>query len=308
MNATEQSTPRMVGVGAVFIDDIVLPSGQTYMAQLGGGVVHALMGAAVWGERPGINAIIGIGLSDEVLDRLERHFDTRGLIQLETPQIRAWQLFEEDGLRRELYRVANTTPFIVGAQPKHLPQAYSGSKGFYLLQGFEGIRAWCAVTTGMVLWEPLQQIMIPGNREAIRSILQDCEISVLSPNLAEAQAVYGDVIAEDLVAMMLDDGAQTVALRMGEKGSLLKKADGECWYIPALTVPMLLDQTGAGNTYCGALLWGLLDGKSLCEAGAAGAVAASLCIERVGVVKPDEINIRVRNERYDTCLAAVKKG
>jgi hypothetical protein len=86
--------------------------------------------------------------------------DTRGLIQVEIPQIRAWQLFEEEGTRRELYRVANTTPFIVGAQPEHLPQAYKGSQGFYLLQGFEGVRAWCAVTTGLVLWEPLQQIMV----------------------------------------------------------------------------------------------------------------------------------------------------
>jgi sugar/nucleoside kinase (ribokinase family) len=308
MNAAETFTPRMVGVGAVFIDDIVLPSGQTYMAQLGGGVVHALMGAAVWGERPGINAIIGIGLSDEVLDRLNAHFDTRGLIQLDTPQIRAWQLFEEDGTRRELYRVANTTPFIVGAQPNQLPQAYCASQGFYLLQGFEGIRAWCAVTAGMILWEPLQQIMIPGNRESIRSILQDCKISVLSPNLAEAQAVYGAVTVEDLVAAMLDDGAQTVALRMGEQGSLLKNAAGECWHVPALSVPMLVDQTGAGNTYCGGLLWGLLDGKSLSEAGAAGAVAASLCIEKVGVVNPGEIEIRERNERYVTCLGAVKRG
>lgn len=307
MNA-HQLTPRMVGIGAVFIDDIILPSGQTYMEQLGGGVVHALMGAAVWGERPGINAIIGNGLSHEVLNRLEQYFDTRGLVPLDIPQIRAWQLFEEDGTRRELYRVVNTTPFIVGAQPEQLPQAYVSSQGFYLLQGFEGMRAWCAMTGGIVLWEPLQQIMISGNREAIRSILQDCEISVLSPNLVEAQAVYGDLIAEDLAAAMLDDGAQTVALRMGEKGSLLKSATGECWHIPAAAVQTVIDQTGAGNTYCGALLWGLLNGKTLCEAGAAGAIAASFCIEKVGVVNPGEIDIRIRNERYDQCLAAVTKS
>ena len=112
MNASELDKPRMIGIGAVFIDDIVLPSGQTYMGQLGGGVVHALMGAAVWGERPGINAIIGSGLSDEALTRLEQYFDTRGLIQVNIPQIRAWQLFEENGTRRELYRVANKRPFI----------------------------------------------------------------------------------------------------------------------------------------------------------------------------------------------------
>src|SRR5262245_13302304 len=139
----DQSTPRLVGVGAVFIDDIVLPTGQTYMAQLGGGVVHALMGTALWGERPGINAVIGRGLPNEVLGRLEKNLDTTGLIRLDIPQIRAWQLFEEDGTRRELYRVNEIEPFIRGAQPPDLPTQYRGSQGFYLLQGFDGVRAWC---------------------------------------------------------------------------------------------------------------------------------------------------------------------
>ena len=132
----------MVGIGAVFIDDIVLPSGQTYMARLGGGVVHALMGAVLWGERPGIVAPIGSGLPHESAARLHRYFDTRGLYELPIPQIRAWQLFEEDGTRRELYRVQETAPFIRGAQPENLPVEYAESQGFYLLQGFEGIRAW----------------------------------------------------------------------------------------------------------------------------------------------------------------------
>src|SRR6185369_10045802 len=110
---------------------------------------------------------------------------------LNIPQIRAWQLFEEDGTRRELYRVKDIEPFIRGAQPLDLPVQYHGTQGFYLLQGFEGVRAWCAATKGITLWEPLQQIMIPGNRETIRAILQTFPISIISPNLQEAQAVYG---------------------------------------------------------------------------------------------------------------------
>src|SRR5690606_18658695 len=130
----KQAIPHMVGVGAVFIDDIVLPTGQTYMGQLGGGVVHALMGAAVWGERPGISAIIGSGLPEAALARLKQALDTRGLVTLDIPQIRAWQIFEEDGTRRELYRVSNIVPFITGTQPEQLPAAYRNSRGFYLLQ------------------------------------------------------------------------------------------------------------------------------------------------------------------------------
>jgi len=308
MSEGAKPTPTLVGVGAVFIDDIVLPTGQTYMAQLGGGVVHALMGAAVWGERPGINAVIGQGLPAEALARLELHLDTAGLVQLDIPQIRAWQLFEEDGTRRELYRVKNIAPFIAGAQPEHFPKHYRNSRGFYLLQGFDGVSAWCKVINGFILWEPLQQIMTPDNRAAIRTILHTCAINLISPNLTEAQAVYGDLPPEDLVDALFEDGAQTVALRMGEEGSILANRDtGERWHLPAVSVRQVVDPTGAGNSYCGGLLWGLLNGKNLREAGAAGAIAASFCIEGVGVVNPAGVNPLERDQRNSACITAATK-
>lgn len=295
----------MVGVGAVFIDDIVLPSGQTYMARLGGGVVHALMGAALWGEKPGIVAPIGQGLPEDSADKLHHYCDTQGLYELPIPQIRAWQLFEEDGTRRELYRVKETTPFIRGAQPENMPEAYASSQGFYLLQGFEGIRAWRRVLYGFVLWEPLQQVMLPENREAMRDVLGTCRIDLVSPNLVEAQTVYGHLTPDELVDAMLADGAQRVALRMGERGSLIADQRGERAYLPAVQVSQVNDQTGAGNTYCGGLLWGLLAGKRLREAAAAGAVSASFCLEQVGVLDPAAVDIAERDRRYHELIKVI---
>lgn len=296
-------TPRLVGVGAVFIDDIVLPTGQTYMARLGGGVVHAVMGAALWGEKPGIVATIGNNLPREVRARLHRSLDTQGLYELPIPQIRAWQLFEEDGTRRELYRVKETTPFILGAQPNNMPKAYTDSQGFYLLQGFEGLRAWRSTLRGYVLWEPLQQIMVAENRDNMRIVLQNYEIDLLSPNLIEAQAVYGLESPTDLVNAMLTDGARMVALRMGERGSLIANQQGEQAFIPAVQVPNLIDQTGAGNTYCGGLLWGLLSGKTPRSAAIAGAVSASFCLEQIGVIDPNAIDPAERDRRFQQLLA-----
>ncbi|MEP6989069.1 MAG: PfkB family carbohydrate kinase, partial [Chloroflexota bacterium] len=253
---TSVQSPSLVGVGAVFIDDIVLPSGQTYMARLGGGVVHALMGASIWDERPGIVATVGQGLPDASSQVLHQHLDTRGLVQLDIPQIRAWQLFEEDGTRRELYRVKETLPFIRGAQPEHFPDVYAESQGFYLLQGTEEIRRWRNALKGFVLWEPLQQIMTNENAASIRAVLHDCPIDVISPNLVEAQAVYGDRSPDELVDVMLDDGAQCVALRMGALGSIVGDQDGNRHHIGAVAINSIVDQTGAGNTYCGGLLAG----------------------------------------------------
>jgi hypothetical protein len=281
----------------------VLPSGKTYMARLGGGVVHALMGAAIWNERPGIVATVGQGLPKESEQRLHQHLDTRGLIPLDIPQIRAWQLFEEDGTRRELYRVKETLPFIRGAQPEHFPSVYGESQGFYLLQGSAEMRAWRSVLKGTVLWEPLQQIMTTENAASIREVLHECNIDIVSPNLVEAQAVYGECSPDELVNALLNDGAKCVALRMGALGSIVANQSGERHHIDAVSIVEIVDQTGAGNTYCGAFLTGLLQRKSLREAGAMGAVSASFCLEQVGVLAPSVNQTAERDSRYDQISA-----
>jgi len=298
-------SPHIVGIGSVFIDDIVLPTGQTYMARLGGGVVHALMGAAIWNEHPGIVATVGQGLPDESDQMLHQHLDTHGLVRLDIPQIRAWQLFEEDGTRRELYRVKETLPFIRGAQPEHFPSVYAQSEGFYLLQGVEEIGQWCKVLNGLILWEPLQQIMTVENAASIKDVLHNYRIDVISPNLVEAQAIYGDLSPDELVNALLADGAQCVALRMGALGSIVANQDGKRHHIDAISVPIIVDQTGAGNTYCGGLLAGLVQKKSLHEAGAMAAVSASFCLEHVGVLNPALVQKTERDKRYNQLLSAI---
>lgn len=290
--------PEVVGVGAIFIDDIVLPSGKTYMGQLGGGVTHALMGAALWDCKPGISAVYGDGLPDDALARLQQHFDTTGLIKLNLPQMRAWQIFEEDGLRRELYRVVEREPFFTGATFEQLPEDFQSAQGIYLLQGIDTLTGWvAALPHALICWEPLQQAMIADNKSKFRQTLRTTQIDIVSPNLEEARAIYGPLAPVRLIDSMLADGAQNVALRMGPQGSLLKKrADGSATYIPAIDVD-IIDQTGAGNTYCGAYLLGLVRGKSSTEAGCMATVAASFCIEQQGVLNPSNVSIAERHKR-----------
>lgn len=273
------------------------------MARLGGGVVHALMGAALWEHKPGIVALVGQGLPDASVQTLKTNLDTRGLVTLDIPQIRAWQLFEDDGSRRELYRVKITEPFIMGAQPEHLPAAYRQAPCTYLLQDANGLRAWRKILNGLILWEPLQQVMTPEHASAIRNVLRTCHIDIISPNLIEAQAVYGILPPEQLVKAMLDDGAHCVALRMGAEGSIVANAEGEFHVIKPVQLQRLVDQTGAGNTYCGGFLAGFAQGKTLQEAGVMGAVSASFCLEQVGVFSPSDTSVLERDSRFSTLIS-----
>ena len=117
------AAPEYICVGGIIIDDIVFADGTTRMAIIGGGGAHAATGVRIWGSRPGLCAAVGADLPDTVLKRLERDFDLQGLQWTDTPQARAWQLFEWDGHRTELPRVANWSWYLANPQPDELPVA-----------------------------------------------------------------------------------------------------------------------------------------------------------------------------------------
>lgn len=303
---TPQGSPELIGAGAIFIDDIVLPDGQTFMGCLGGGILHALMGAALWGERAGLSAFVGQGLPEGTLEYLSRFMDTLGIITLDIPQARAWQVFEYDGRRHEIHRVKDVSAFTAGTGPEDLPEEFKTASAFYLLQDFDGIRAWAERVSGLILWEPNALVMTADKRPAIREILTTYKIDIISPNLVEAQAVYGLTSPDALADAMLDDGARIVALRMGDQGSMVASREAnERHFIPPAPVHKIIDQTGAGNTFCGAFLTGIMRGKTQPEAAAMATCAASFCLETVGVLSPDHCDDEERDHRYRQILNAV---
>jgi hypothetical protein len=293
--------PKLVGAGAIFIDDIVLPDGTTYMGRLGGGVIHALMGAAIWGETPGLSAFAGNDLSVEIAARLHRHLDIRGLVTLDVPQARAWQIFEHDGTRRELHRVKDVLPFVSGTKPSDLPTPYRAVDAYYLLQGFEGVRPWAGEHSGLPglkLWEPNQLAILQADRSMMRDVLSTCAIDVISPNLKEAQAIYGNQPPEALADEMIKDGAKIALVRLGSDGVLAVDGQtGERVRVPSFEVERVVDETGAGNTFNGGFITGLMRGESLTMACVMGTVSASFCIETVGVIDPDAIYGDARDRR-----------
>lgn len=289
--------PRLLGIGSIFIDDIIMANGNEHLETLGGGVTHALMAAPLFGERPDICAVIGEDLSDGVREHLAKWINPRGLIELPHPQMRIWQIFDEQGHRREIARVAITEPFFRGALPAHLPIELASSEAVYLLQGPEGMREWSKVLDDcLIVWEPLQQVMVSEMASEVRSVISDSGIHGVSPNLREAQAVWGDLMPNELTQAMLNDGAEVAALRLGADGSLVQWRGHEAVAIPAIPVDVL-DQTGAGNTYCGALTLGLMRGLRPDEAACMGAVAAASSLTQIGTIDPelvDPVAVRAR--------------
>ena len=118
-------------------------------------------------------------------------------------------------------------------------------------------------------------------------------VDVFSPNEAEAASMLfgpGEGIPEAarreprrLTEPFLEAGAGLVALRRGPAGAVVHcGASGEAWQVPAWPETSVVDPTGCGNAFCGALLAALLAGLGPAAAAAWGCAAGSLMAEYSG--------------------------
>jgi ribokinase len=113
--------------------------------------------------------------------------------------------------------------------------------------------------------------------------------ALMAINLAPAQTVSSDVLRDaDLLIVneveaefygeALHQSGGMVALTLGGEGAVLYKMGKEIARVPAFSVPVV-DTTGAGDTFCGALAVALAEGKApddaLMFASAAGALAVT---------------------------------
>ena len=284
------SAPEFIAVGSVIIDDIVYPDGRTSMGVLGGGGTHAAYGVAFAGEKPGLVAMVGEDLPAEIRSRLAAEFDISGLAWTSHPQVRGWQIFEWNGVRNEIFRVDVIDPFVYHPLADSADIPYTSVQGLTLLRGPQHVESWRArFPDAVLLWEPLRIFMLSADHDAFLTGIPGADI--ISPNLHESQTMYGIEDEVELIRRLLADGVKVAALRMGDLGSLVAQQGAtEAYYIPAVDVADIVDQTGAGNTYCGGFLVGWCREGDLVQAGCYGAAAASFTLEYVGCAEiPDNL-------------------
>lgn len=115
-----------------------------------------------------------------------------------------------------------------------------------------------------------------------QATLAHCDL--FFPSIDEVAALTGLTQAEDIIAWSHAQGARMVALKLGEKGSVVSTSGGICHIAPCPVRPV--DATGAGDCYAGALLARLSAGDQLSDAARAANVAAALSTQGYGAVAP----------------------
>lgn len=110
-------------------------------------------------------------------------------------------------------------------------------------------------------------------------------ISIITPNESEAELLTGVKVTDEQSALkaanlLHDKGVETVIITMGAAGAFLL-ADGKHDIISAPRVEPV-DTTAAGDTFNGALVVALSEGKSIRESIAFANQAAAISVTRIG--------------------------
>ncbi|MCA9919427.1 MAG: hypothetical protein KC445_15820, partial [Anaerolineales bacterium] len=210
----------------LIIDDIVFPDGRSSMNITGGAGLHALVGMRVWSDHIGYAATVGADLDQKHLDGLTGFgVDVSGLVLRDNyPTARAWQIFEEDDTRIEIFRT-NLEEF---RQKKvtvdDLPPAYRQAKGFHVqwggpLETEELVRKLKAQNPQLKLVLEASMDDSPESQAIWRRMLP--EIALFAPDREEAGAITGQTEPEAMCDELLAWGAPLIAIRMGASGSIV---------------------------------------------------------------------------------------
>jgi 2-dehydro-3-deoxygluconokinase len=119
-------------------------------------------------------------------------------------------------------------------------------------------------------------------RAVMTDVLRRCQIAL--PSYEDIVAITGITEPDAIVDHCLALGAETVALKLGERGAVVANASERHRIAPHPCRPV--DATGAGDTFGGAFVARLVAGDGLLDAGRYAAAAAALSTEGFGAVEP----------------------
>jgi sugar/nucleoside kinase (ribokinase family) len=288
-------TVDVITVGGCTVDIVHAADGTTRGRQLGGNAIYAAAGARVWGLRPGVVAFRGTGLPEgwtELLAALE--IDTVGLIPVEVPASVTEFFYDVEGARTQRVwtpdasgRVVAYLPSDTGEpirrlhlSPDQLPARYWEAGGAHLAPlplAAQRAMADGLAPLGVMTLDPYPHAMADASDDDLQALL--APVTVFLPSLEEARARYPGDSAEQVLERLAALGGVTTVIKRGRHGSLVyDRRTGRRHAVPA--VPLVAkDPTGAGDAFCGGVLAGLVQGKSIVDAAACGTVSASFVVE-----------------------------
>lgn len=122
---------------------------------------------------------------------------------------------------------------------------------------------------------------IVTQKDALLDLLDRIDLLILNEGEAKLLTEQSNLV--NAARQILDLGPQVVIIKKGEHGSMMYNANGDTFLLPAYPTPVVIDPTGAGDSFAGGLMGylssvGTVDLTTLRIAMAYGTITASFTI------------------------------
>jgi sugar/nucleoside kinase (ribokinase family)/fructoselysine-6-P-deglycase FrlB-like protein len=295
-------TRRVLIIGNLTIDDVVLADGTVRMGSPGGNAVYAALAARLWAPTVRIVSRRGDDLPADVLATLSRlGVDTAGVRGVAGPTVRSWVIYEEDGRRRFLYRTPPARSRDVAVRPEDIPPDWLHDDTVVHVAATQ-LPAATALVRHVRDRAPHALITLDthedwsGHAEDVVDLAR--RVDVFIPSREELTDLVGYDDPRRACAALRHAGVPAVVAKLGADGALIDAGDGPPEMIASYPVDVV-DATGAGDTFCGALAAAHAAGWSLRDAARRGAATAAWAVGDFGSLTLAGMGLESARERFD---------
>jgi sugar/nucleoside kinase (ribokinase family)/fructoselysine-6-P-deglycase FrlB-like protein len=294
---------RVIVIGNLTIDDVVLPDGRTSMASVGGNSVYSALSARMWSVPVGLVTRRGEDFDPAHLRRLASlGIDTGGVVDIEGPTVRNWVLSGDDGSRTWVYRTPEERSGQVAVQAADVPDDWLMTAGRPPVVHVAGMplpaaRALVARVRqrcpGATITLDTHEDWVVGHQEELLDLARTVDVFV--PSREELTGLVGYDDPRRAAGELLASQVPGVVVKLGADGAIVASHDG-IQQVAACAVEAV-DATGAGDAFCGGLAAGLAAGDTLPEAVWRGCVSASFAVTTFGSMALASVSPVVAEER-----------
>ena len=294
--------------GSVGIDTVRTPYG--YNADcVGGSAVHFSMAAGVFTDVK----FLGVVGGDFPFDLQEifngRQVDLSGLEVRESSRTFRWSGSYQGDMNEA--RTDEVELNVLAEAPPTVPESYQDCEYVFLANTAPSLQMKLLDQLGspaFVAADTMNHWIVTAN-EDLKELMDRIDMLVL--NDGEAKLLTGQQNLVTAAKKILEMGPRFVVIKKGEHGSMMNTVDGDCFILPAYPATVVIDPTGAGDSFAGGLMGYLaqsdrVDVITLRNAIVYGTVVASFTIGDFSIHGIKSANRDMVDDRFDQLRKATQ--
>jgi sugar/nucleoside kinase (ribokinase family) len=286
--AVAPQTPDIVMIGQATIDDIRREDGYESLNTPGGAVLYATVGASMWPVRIGVVTRFGDDYDPRFSAQATANAaltDWSGVSFLVGESIRDAATYHRDGSRsyrfRSAHRVHELTPVPADIPPHMLNARYVHLAPCSLGQQLDLARA--VRPNGPAISLDVERHFLRADRDLVAPLLR--EVDFFLPSLEHLQLIFDsdEPTPRAFWPNLRDLGPSFVICKWGALGSYVFDVHRRLgWHVGTVRGLDIEDETGAGDSFCGGFLAGMILSGDVVTAAAYGTVSSSFVLESLG--------------------------